>query len=442
MNKIWKKGKVRILKLSTLAILATGLMSPSVYAQGSIFGTVTNSNLTIPANGEISFIGYLDDTDEEIRIETSVGAGYDNGNWFDDFQNYLTEVSGNPYDYLFYNITNGQGFHLEKTIPNNSFQQENVLLGNVSWPVIPSGLNAVTVSSSSVALNWNSVPNLTYHIYRRVATSNGSFFRLDNTAGLLTDRGVSDSFFVDVTVDGVSSYTYLIIAEDNLGNLSAHSNLVTANSAVVNPPILISINPSSGPETGATLVNIFGIGFDTAGTSALFGVSSILGTVISPLHLTVTTPPTLPGAVNVTVTNTASALSSNTLVNGYTYTAQTAPVLTAIGAKNVIEGELLSFTTTAVDPEGNTPVLTSSALPGTATYVDNQNGTANFNWTPTFLDQGIYTVTFYAIDSILPSLIDSEVVTITVIEAVEQMPILFPLAAKLTTWNIHLYFFV
>ena len=29
--------------------------------------------------------------------------GYDAGNWFDDFQNYLTEAPGNPYDYHFFN---------------------------------------------------------------------------------------------------------------------------------------------------------------------------------------------------------------------------------------------------------------------------------------------------------------------------------------------------
>jgi len=102
-----------------------------VMAQGSIFGTVTNSNASVPANGDISFIGYLDDTDEEIRIETSDGAGYDSGFWYDDFQNYLTEASGNPYDYHFYNVTNNEGFVLSDTIPINSFQQEDVVLAPV-----------------------------------------------------------------------------------------------------------------------------------------------------------------------------------------------------------------------------------------------------------------------------------------------------------------------
>ncbi len=67
------------------------LTSSSVYAQGTIFGTVSNSDASTPANGQISFFGFLSDTDEEIRLDSTDGANYDAGNWFDNFQNYLTE---------------------------------------------------------------------------------------------------------------------------------------------------------------------------------------------------------------------------------------------------------------------------------------------------------------------------------------------------------------
>ena len=77
-----------------LLVIALFFYSSPAFAQGSIYGTVANADLSTPTNGEISFFGYLDDTDEEIRIESSVGAGYDAGNWFDDFQNYLTEAPG------------------------------------------------------------------------------------------------------------------------------------------------------------------------------------------------------------------------------------------------------------------------------------------------------------------------------------------------------------
>ena len=123
--------------LPLVLITALFALPTPLFAQGSITGTVQNVDLTVPANGELSFFGFLDLTDEEVRIETCVGAGYDAGNWYDDFQNYLTRTPGNPYDYYFVNTTNGQAFHLAKTIPANSFQVENIVLAAASLPASP-----------------------------------------------------------------------------------------------------------------------------------------------------------------------------------------------------------------------------------------------------------------------------------------------------------------
>jgi len=172
-----------LLGLVLLMVLA---LASSASSQGSIAGEVTNSDLSTPADGEISFVGFLDDTDEEIRIETCVGAGYENGYWFDDFQNYQTEAPGNPYDYLFYNASIGEGFHLAKLIPNNSFQIESFVLTPVAWPVAPTGLTVVAVPGPAIRVSWTRVPDLTYHVYRRVAPSLGSFYRIDNPAGRST----------------------------------------------------------------------------------------------------------------------------------------------------------------------------------------------------------------------------------------------------------------
>lgn len=213
------------LVLSSLAALVT-LMPVTVSGQGSIFGTVTNSGGSTPAVGEISFFGYLDDTDEEIRIESSVGAGYDAGNWYDDFQNYLTEAPGNPYDYNFFNQANGEGYRLSGLIPDNSYQREDVTLGVVSWPAIPTGLTAQVEGDTAVALSWESVAGLTYHIYRRLSASQGSLFRIDDPDGSLANPGVDGSSYTDTTCDTGCDYQYLIIAVDEFGNLSPHSEVV------------------------------------------------------------------------------------------------------------------------------------------------------------------------------------------------------------------------
>ena len=291
------KNRVSFRICAALALLI--VFSPlSAYAQGSIFGTVQNADLTVPANGQISFFGYLDDTDEEIRIETSIGAGYDNGNWFDDFQNYLTETPGNPYDYHFTNAFVGQGFKLSKLIPNNSFQQENILLASVSWPGQPTGLTGFAVSASTVEISWSAQPGVTYHVYRRLSASNGSLFRIDDPTGSLANPGVSDSFFVDATVNGISSYDYVIIGENATGDYSQHSAALSVNSAIITAPIIFSISPVSGVTLGGTTVDIIGDGFDLGGVNALIGGSPLTGiSVLSPKHVRGVT---LAGATNVT----------------------------------------------------------------------------------------------------------------------------------------------
>jgi hypothetical protein len=419
-----RRNKRRIGRPLIAAWLAIGLIlsASSAFAQGSIFGAVTNSNTSVPANGQISFFGYLDNTDEEIRIETSAGAGYDAGYWFDDFQNYLTEAPGNPYDYHFYNTANGEGFVLSKTIPSNSFQQEDINLAAVAWPGAPTGLAGYAISGSSVLITWNGVPGLTYHVYRRMASSNGSFFRLDNPAGSLAAPGVADSFFVDATADGASSYNYLIIAQDESGNLGPHSAIITVNAANIQAPVLASINPTTGVNTGGTPVNIYGSGFDPAGTSVSFGGTSVPGTYISPYHLTVVAPPGANGAADVFVVNTASGLASNTLVGGFTYYFNAAPIVADIPDQTIAEGA--TFATINLDDyvsdidnadseiswtySGNAQ-LTVSIVSRVATIT-----IPNIDW------NGAETITFTATDP--GSLSDSDPATFTV-TAVNDAPV-------------------
>jgi hypothetical protein len=217
--------------------VALGLSGTSALAQGSIFGTVQNTDASTPANGEISFFGFLDDTDEEIRINTSIGAGYDSGNWFDDFQNYLTEAAGNPYDYYFFNSSQGETFHLSDVIPSNSYHQEDITLSPGDWPAPPLELAAVPIIDSGIAILWESLPGQTGHVYRRAGTSLGSFFRIDDTTGDLTNPGVSNGVYLDSLVDGLSAYSYMVIVEDSLNRYSPASMVVTVSSACLDPTL-------------------------------------------------------------------------------------------------------------------------------------------------------------------------------------------------------------
>ena len=231
-----KNTNMNFSKIGTILILAllVGLMiSSRAYSQGSIFGVVTNSDMSTPDTGQIIFIGYLDDTDEEIRLESSTGAGYhvgnDTGNWFDDFQNFLTEAPGNPYDYHFFNTANNEAAVLSELIPNNSFQREDIQLGILDYPAAPAAFSGAAMDDSTVRLDWQYIEGVTWRIYRRDAVSSGSFFRIDDPSGSLLNPGVSDSFYVDNTVDNISVYAYLIIPVEN-ELFGVHSQIITVDS--------------------------------------------------------------------------------------------------------------------------------------------------------------------------------------------------------------------
>jgi hypothetical protein len=104
------------------------------------------------------------------------------------------------------------------------------------------------------------------------------------------------------------------------------------------------------------------------------------------------------------------------------------PVLSAIGPQSTPESTPLSFGVSATDDDGEIPALTTSALPGTSVFNDNGNGTGIFDWTPSFIDAGVYPVTFYAEDAL--GAIDSEVVTITVVEVGNQPPVLDSIGSR------------
>lgn len=219
------------LLLRCLLIVSASLLLLSVraQAQGSIFGTVANSDGSTQGAGEISFYGYIDGSDDELRTESVVGAGYDSGNWFDDFQNYQDEAPGLPYAYHFFNLTNSEATLLAESIPNNSFQQENVQLAADVRPDAPQGLAVAARTETGLTLNWTALPDFSYHVYRRAASSQGSFFRVDDPTGDLDNPGVTGGEYVDSDVVGGAEYEYLIIPEAANGDLGIHSAVLSTS---------------------------------------------------------------------------------------------------------------------------------------------------------------------------------------------------------------------
>ncbi len=85
------------------------------------------------------------------------------------------------------------------------------------------------------------------------------------------------------------------------------------------------------------------------------------------------------------------------------------PVFTSLGPFVVFEGQTLTFTVTATDPEGLPVTITAAGLPTGASFAGNV-----FTWTPSYTQAGIYTITFTASDGTLST---TQTITITVVDA-------------------------
>ncbi|MFC1735750.1 putative Ig domain-containing protein [Candidatus Hydrogenedentota bacterium] len=104
------------------------------------------------------------------------------------------------------------------------------------------------------------------------------------------------------------------------------------------------------------------------------------------------------------------------------------PEMSAIGNKQVDEGNTLHFTVTATDPDtGDTLAYTAGSLPPGSEFDET---TQTFTWTPGFGDANSYQdVLFTVTDSGSPVLDDSETITITVGD-VNRPPELSPIGNK------------
>ena len=144
------------------------------------------------------------------------------------------------------------------------------------------------------------------------------------------------------------------------------------------------------------------------------------------------------GVYNVTFYASDGSASDSEIVAITVNNINREPLLADIGPQATDEGVNLGFIVSASDPDSDALALTSTLLPTGALYTDNGDGTATFDWTPGFDQDGIYDVTFYVTDG---EFIDSELVSITVTD-VNQAPVLAEIGPKFVTAGENINFVV
>lgn len=143
-------------------------------------------------------------------------------------------------------------------------------------------------------------------------------------------------------------------------------------------PAITSISPASGDAAGGTAVTISGSGF-TGATNVKFGSISVVPTVVNDSTITVLSPQTVPGAVNVVVT--AGTDSPIVREDIYTYTgswldtvvfqsSQSRLTSTAVPSNAFVGQALLGFSSSdvAITPDAQY-AITADGVTGMASVV-------------------------------------------------------------------------
>ncbi|MDF1544856.1 MAG: Ig-like domain-containing protein [bacterium] len=328
-------------------------------------------------------------------------------------------VQAGTYDISFY-ATDGSATDSESvTITVNEAGNQNPVLSAIGARSVLEGSN-LSFAISSVDPD-STIPTLA------TSTLPGGAAFVDNGDG-------SGSF--DWTPNFTQSGTYDVTFYANDG-LATDSEIVTitVNEAGNQIPVLASIGPKNTTE--GTLLSFPVTATDADGvdpslnTTSLPSGASFVDNGDGTGQFNWTPNFTQSGTYNVAFIATDGAVSDSEVVSiTINEAGNQPPVLAAIGPKNSIEGALLAFSVTATDADGFDPAMLTSPLPTGASFVDNGDGSGDFNWTPSFVQGGVYNITFYASDGASQ---DSETVVITINEAGNQPPVLAAIGAQTTS---------
>ena len=209
--------------------------------------------------------------------------------------------------------------------------------------------------------------------------------------------------------DQAGNYTVTFAVSD--GYVSVTQNVsITVNAN--RPPVLDPIGDKTVNE-GETLTFAVTGGDPDTGDAVTFSTGTLpTGATFDPISHTFSWTPAWGQVGNYSVQFTVTdggtpPLSDSKTISIAVGHTNRAPILSSIGAKSVDEGQPLTFTVSATDPDGDALTYSAAPLPLGAGF-DTASGV--FTWTPEFNQAGSYNVLFTVTDGKLSA---SETITIT-----------------------------
>ncbi len=242
-----------------------------------------------------------------------------------------------------------------------------------------------------------------------------------------------------------ANYDLLFTVTDNGTHPMSTSETITITVGNVNrPPVLARIGDKTISE--GQLLQFTITATDPDGDPLAYSASNLpSGATFDPITQTFSWSPTYDQAgnypeVRFTVTDSgippASASEAITITVG---NVNRPPALASIGNKTANEGELLEFTITATDPDGDVLTYSASNLPAGAIF---DPGIQKFRWIPTYDQAGTYSnIQFTATDNGSPNELDFDVIEI-IVGNVNRAPVFTPLGTQSILENQLLQFYV
>jgi hypothetical protein len=114
-------------------------------------------------------------------------------------------------------------------------------------------------------------------------------FTVNSDTSITATTPAGTAGFVDVTIVGTVACGGNVVVPDGFQYIAA------------NAPVILSLNPDSGPFTGGTAVIVTGSGFTGATGVTFDGLAALDFVVVNDTTITLSTPPHAVGAVNVVV---------------------------------------------------------------------------------------------------------------------------------------------
>jgi len=223
-----------IFLLVLLSILISGILAGEVRGQipHTGYGKVFNSDGSVPANNDITFISYIVDRPGEVQTETSIGSSYSDGYWSVGVGNFGTAWSaGEVLRTEVTNTVNGETGTVDVVMTDAGNDQGDDLYLEPTVPVELSSF-AVFNQGGNAVLEWSTeseTNNFGFEIQRKGVVQN--FKKVGFVPGYGTTTSLHHYNFTDVELPA-GTYYYRLKQMDHDGSFE----ISEAKSVVLSTP--------------------------------------------------------------------------------------------------------------------------------------------------------------------------------------------------------------